>query len=76
MAITDKGTIAFISANKIKTTHYNQFQGFNFDTQKKEVITKGIIYFKNNQTLSIFIETGKPSMVIIYAINTLQKIYS
>jgi len=60
------GIITACQAEKVLSWTWNDFKGYN-----KLPFTIGQLKLGDNQTLEIFIETGRASMVIIYAIRTL-----
>jgi hypothetical protein len=60
------GIIIACQADKVLSWTWNDFKGYN-----KLPFTIGQLKFGDNQTLEIFIETGRASMVIIYAIRVL-----
>jgi hypothetical protein len=53
----------------IKNAEYADFKGYS-----KQEFTKGLLVFKDEKIIPLFIETGNASMVMIYGTGTLKKL--
>ena len=60
------GIIKTAKAGTVNSWHWNDFKGYN-----KTDYTMGELQLDNQQKLEIFLETGKASLVMIYAIMAL-----
>ncbi|MCE7991621.1 MAG: hypothetical protein HEP71_06565 [Roseivirga sp.] len=57
------------SIKGIKKWHFGDFKGYS-----KQPYTKGFLFFEDDKTVPVFIETGRASMVMVNGIMTLNQI--
>lgn len=62
-------SIDVLSINSIKKWNFGDFKGYS-----KQSYTKGFLFFEDDKALSVFIETGRASMILINGILTLNEI--
>jgi len=60
------GIIKVANAANVVKTEWGDFKGYN-----KTNFTKGYVKLDTGEEIDIFLETGKPSLVVIKSINTL-----
>ena len=57
------------SIKNIKKWNFGDFKGYS-----KQSYTKGFLFFEDDKVISVFVETGRASMILINGIMTLNKI--